>query len=479
MSKGFGIGVLAVGLLGLGWWAHGHNAPRMEMKVRDLATAAVAGSVHGVTAEVSGRDIHITGIADGQAEADALLANLNALPARRVVTSDLTVLETAAPYSMEITKDSGSVGASGHIPTEALRGEFAAILGDAAQGLKLTSGAPQGWADMAKAGLAALGALEKGQMRLSDSTLTITGEAQGPTEAAALDAALAGLPAGSVTKDITLLDDGTPAAWTLDYNASSGATASGKLPKGLDLASIASALGLSGIAGEVKTAMMGEAADPGIFAKLKGWMGQIETLKYTHGPDAQGLDVGVLGGIDGTAMQEALSADLPGLAVAVSTVTATGENGARRNNAATGVEERFMGGYWLAVPQVDVGLAGCQSAVDGALTTGTVNFVTGSDELDASGLRVINDLSAIMARCAEEAGLKAVIGGHTDNVGDATANLGLSQRRATAVRREMLARGVPGTALKALGYGDTQPVADNGTDEGRAKNRRTTIQWSE
>ena len=72
-----------------------------------------------------------------------------------------------------------------------------------------------------------------------------------------------------------------------------------------------------------------------------------------------------------------------------------------------------------------------------------------------------------------------MIGGHTDNVGDATAKLGLSQRRATAVRREMLLRGVPGSALKAVGFGDALPIADNSTDDGRAKNRRTTIQWSE
>lgn len=479
MSKGLGIGVLAVGLIGLGWWAHGHNAPRMEDKVRQLASEAVAGSVHGVTTEVSGRDIHLTGIADGQAEADALLAALNALPARRVVTSDLTVLETVAPYTLEVTKDAGSLTATGHVPTEALRAEFEGPLADAAAGLKLASGAPQGWGDMAKAGLAALAALNTGSMTLTDLTMTLTGEAAGPDEAAALEAALAGLPAGSVTKNITLLDDGTPAAWTLDYSASAGATASGKLPKGLDLASVADALGLPSIAGEVKQAMSGETADAGIFAKLKDWMGQIETLTYAKTAEAQSLAIGVQGGVDGEGLQKALAESLADTAVTVTTVTATGENGARRTNAATGAEERFMGGFWLAVPQIDLGLQGCQTAADGILGATTINFVTGSDALDGSALRVINDLSAVMARCAEEAGLKAVIGGHTDNVGDAAANLGLSQRRATAVRREMIARGVPAAALKSLGFGDTQPIADNGTDEGRAKNRRTTIQWSE
>lgn len=479
MSKGLGIGVFVVGLLGLGWWAHGHDAPRIESKVQGLAEAVVAGSVHGVTAAVSGRDIHLSGIANGQAEADALMAQLRALDARRKVTSEMTVLETISPFTFAATRDGAGMGATGHIPTEALRADLAGTLGDSAAGLTLAAGAPDGWADLAKAGLGALGALDTGQLRLSDNQLDLTGEAAGPDEAAAVDAALATLPQGNVTKSITLLDDGTPAAWTLDYSASNGATASGKLPKGLDLAAIAKAMGLSAISGEVKQAMMGEMADLGMFAAIKDVMGQIETLKLTATPEAQRLDIGVQGGVDTGPLQEVLSAKLPGMGVTLSTVTATGENGQRRTNAATGADERFMGGYWLAVPQIDLGLQGCQSAADAVLANVTINFVTGSDALDVSAIRVVNDLAAILARCAEDAGLRAVIGGHTDNVGDATANLGLSQRRATAVRREMLLRGVPGSALKAVGFGDALPIADNSTDDGRAKNRRTTIQWSE
>lgn len=479
MNSRIGLGILALGLFGLGWWAHGHHAPRIEDQVRQLAETAIAGSVHGATATVSGRDIHLSGTADGQAEAEALLAALTALPARRVVTSDLTILPTAAPYTLEVTKDAATLAAKGHVPTEAWRAELAAALGDSAAGLTLAAGSPPGWGDMAKAGLAALGHLTTGQMALSDSTLTLTGTANTPNDLAALEAALAALPAGSVTKDITLLDDGTPAAWTLGYSAGTGATASGKLPKGLDLDALATAIGLPTIGGTVTSALMGETADATAFAALKDWIGQIETLAYARTAEGESLAIGVLGGVDTAALHTALAAGLPGVDITITTITATGENGARRSNAATGAEERFMGGYWLAVPQIDLGLSGCQAAAETVLTTGTINFVTGSDQLDASALRVINDLAAVMAPCAEEAGLKALIGGHTDNVGDQAANLGLSQRRATAVRREMIARGVPPDALRAVGFGDAQPIADNGTDEGRAQNRRTTIQWSE
>jgi OOP family OmpA-OmpF porin len=194
-------------------------------------------------------------------------------------------------------------------------------------------------------------------------------------------------------------------------------------------------------------------------------------------PEARKVEAGVQAGVDAAAIKAALTG--AGYEATVSMVTPTGANGDKRTNAASGVDERLMGGFWLAVPKIDLGLAGCQAAADQVLAGATINFVSGSDELDASAVRVINDLAAVMALCSEEAGLRAEIGGHTDSSGDAVANLGLSQKRAVAVRRELIARGVPQAALRSVGHGADIPVADNATEDGRAKNRRTTITWSQ
>jgi OOP family OmpA-OmpF porin len=68
---------------------------------------------------------------------------------------------------------------------------------------------------------------------------------------------------------------------------------------------------------------------------------------------------------------------------------------------------------------------------------------------------------------------KAEIEGHTDSVGSADYNRGLSQRRADAVRKTLIEKfGIPDGRLTAKGYGPDKPIADNGTAEGRAKNRR-------
>jgi len=68
-----------------------------------------------------------------------------------------------------------------------------------------------------------------------------------------------------------------------------------------------------------------------------------------------------------------------------------------------------------------------------------------------------------------------LIVGHTDNVGTNEENLKLSQERATNVKAALLKLGIDDTRLNAIGVGETQPIADNSTQEGRLKNRRTEI----
>ena len=65
------------------------------------------------------------------------------------------------------------------------------------------------------------------------------------------------------------------------------------------------------------------------------------------------------------------------------------------------------------------------------------------------------------------------ISGHTDSRGDDNANTALSAERAFEVMKYLVDHGVEGKRLTYQGYGETKPVGDNNTDEGRAMNRRT------
>lgn len=102
-----------------------------------------------------------------------------------------------------------------------------------------------------------------------------------------------------------------------------------------------------------------------------------------------------------------------------------------------------------------------------------VYFDTNSAVLDPSSNAELDRVVKFMNDVPRAAG---VLEGHTDSVGGAAANLRLSQRRADAVRQYLLSKGIDGSRLKAAGYGETRPEADNETAEGRAKNRRVLLQ---
>lgn len=65
--------------------------------------------------------------------------------------------------------------------------------------------------------------------------------------------------------------------------------------------------------------------------------------------------------------------------------------------------------------------------------------------------------------------------GHTDNTGDASNNLALGQERADFAKRYLIRNAIPESKISAISKGQTEPIADNGTEEGRAKNRRTIV----
>ena len=101
-----------------------------------------------------------------------------------------------------------------------------------------------------------------------------------------------------------------------------------------------------------------------------------------------------------------------------------------------------------------------------------LTFDTGKATLDASSRATINTIAGIMN---EFKTVTASVDGYTDNSGDKAANLALSKARAEAVMQMLVAGGIDASRITAVGHGDDKPVADNGTEEGRAQNRRTEL----
>nr|WP_296751367.1 OmpA family protein [Thioalkalivibrio sp.] len=106
------------------------------------------------------------------------------------------------------------------------------------------------------------------------------------------------------------------------------------------------------------------------------------------------------------------------------------------------------------------------------LTLGDVLFATGRSELRGGAVRNLDQLAAFLRQYPERT---AIIEGHTDSVGSASANLALSQRRADSVEQYLIRQGVDANRLRATGRGQDYPVAENDTASGRQQNRRVEI----
>ncbi len=112
---------------------------------------------------------------------------------------------------------------------------------------------------------------------------------------------------------------------------------------------------------------------------------------------------------------------------------------------------------------------GCPKLEDFAFQANNVQFLTGSAILTKKAKLELDKGAAILN---EHNTLKIAINGYADNTGKPATNLALSHKRAAAVKAYLESKGVPADRLTSEGYGSANPIADNKTAAGRAKNRR-------
>jgi outer membrane protein OmpA-like peptidoglycan-associated protein len=95
-------------------------------------------------------------------------------------------------------------------------------------------------------------------------------------------------------------------------------------------------------------------------------------------------------------------------------------------------------------------------------------------KLNSAKIVTVN-LDGLVSKMKENRNAKILLVGHTDSSGSDNLNLNLSIQRATAVKRYLINKGVQGARIRVKGEGESKPVGDNNTKEGRAKNRRVEI----
>ncbi len=119
-------------------------------------------------------------------------------------------------------------------------------------------------------------------------------------------------------------------------------------------------------------------------------------------------------------------------------------------------------------PVAAAAIAACEQSLADIVAQSEIRFASSSADIAAQSAPVLDALSRAAANCPGVIRVE----GHTDSSGRAATNQSLSQARAVAVVAALSARGFPRQRLQAQGFGSSRPLADNGTPEGRARNRR-------
>ncbi|MBL4751823.1 MAG: OmpA family protein [Amylibacter sp.] len=125
----------------------------------------------------------------------------------------------------------------------------------------------------------------------------------------------------------------------------------------------------------------------------------------------------------------------------------------------------------VAKPVKDLGISeqDCEKLITAVLGASKINFAPSSASIEAASLGIIDSIAEILIECPDA---YFEISGHTDSQGSEGTNATLSQGRADAVLGALLNRRVLTAKMVSKGYGETMPIADNSTEEGRAQNRR-------
>jgi OOP family OmpA-OmpF porin len=359
-------------------------------------------------------------------------------------------------YVMGIVNDGSALEVIGMIPSEATRVALVDAVKARFPGRSVTDktqvapGAPDGWQQCVVAGLASLPRLKSGKSMLTNRKLEVSGETDDYAAAQSVpnDVKAAAGQSCEATTNIKFTGQmKTDLTWNATRDASGLVTLEGEAPDDPSRTRLVDTARQiyagSSIADHMK--IVGASAEPWMSATRIA----LEQLARLRRGDVSlsAKELTIKGATDNEQVakdiRSVLSTDLPpGLKGTDAITVMTAEEKAADS---------------------------CQSLMRQTTAKGMINFERAKADLTPDSTQTLKDLVEIANECPA---FSIQIEGHTDAEGTNERNQKLSDRRAQAVADFLARNGVDAKRLTTVGYGATRPVAENATEEGRAKNRR-------
>lgn len=416
---------------------------------------------------VSADGVAITAIADSAEQKTALEGQLadaapKGVPLKLRISAPRPVL---TPFTLRFIKDDRGArfdACSADTEVSAARILAAGEAAGADKGASCTVGlgvpSPR-WGEAARAAIAAVGSLKAASVTFSDADVTLLA---GP-----------GISQAEFDRVVGDLDNALPDVFSLKAKIETDGTAAVSGPAEFT-ADLLAANGRVELRGRLTNALTQAAVEA--FAKARFGADKVYAATRMDDDLPDGWPTRVLTGL--AALTELHDGRL---VVRADTVIVTGNTGARAARARISqiLSDGLGQGQTFSVDvsyQKDLDPlaalptpAECLNRVNAVQAKQKITFDPGSAEIDGSSAPVLDAIAAALKDCT---GLRMEIGGHTDSQGSDGGNKSLSQARAEAVMVALQGRQVDVSAMRAVGYGESRPIADNATEVGRETNRR-------
>ena len=402
---------------------------------------------------VAGRDVTFSADAFSEEGRRSAVTSVETVSGVRLVKDQTKLVPEAKPYVWSAERDVVRVTFSGSAPLPAIKARLLEAAKTALNGVEVADhmgfarGAPQRFDAAVQVLIEQVARLKEGKITLSDKSVSLSGMARDLGGREAIAAALRNLPEGFTVAS----NDVAAPPYVFQAN---------KDPVGVTLT-------LTGYVPDnaVHAALVAAAQRKFFDEKV------VDNLKASIGAP-KGFSDAVVRALGALSRLSTGS-----LVVSDREVKLSGD--ALYDGAANQIRTRLpkeLPEGWTAKAEVSVKPAAapvdasvCQRLFTEVLSKGTIQFDTGSATINADSAGLLDRLAEIALRCPTAS---IEVNGHTDGDGDDAANQALSEKRAQAVVDFMVKAGLPADRFKATGFGSSQPVADNSTDEGKAKNRR-------